>query len=65
MYININIIFFAVYLKNQSILDFEWLKKYNINDIDLELGLMMNINGDAVPNNLNITSNVIINIFHL
>lgn len=58
-----NIIFFlAVYLKNQSTLDFEWLKKYNINDIDLELGLMMNINGDTVPNNLNITANVIIKI---
>lgn len=52
---------FTVYLKNDHMLDFQWLKKYNINDIDLELGLMMNINGESTQNNLKLTANVIIN----
>lgn len=46
-------------------LDFQWLKKYNINDIDLELGLMMNINGESTQNNLKLTANVIIIIIFL
>jgi len=50
---------FTVYLKNQQTLDFQWLKKYTINDIDLELGLMMNINGDNTSNSIT-TAHVII-----
>lgn len=53
----------TVYLKNQQTLDFHWLKKYSINDIDLELGLMMNINNDIAPNNLKTTVNVIFSFF--
>lgn len=40
------------------------MKKYSINDIDLELGLMMTINnGDIAPNNLKTTVNVIFLVF--
>ncbi|KAF0754717.1 inositol polyphosphate 5-phosphatase OCRL-1 [Aphis craccivora] len=46
-----------LYLKNQETLDFQWLKKYNTNDLDLELSLMMNINGDNTQNNI-ITANM-------
>lgn len=52
---------FTVYLENGQTLDFQWLKKYNINDIDLELRMMMNIHNDSIQNNVKITPNVIIN----
>lgn len=40
------------------------MKKYSINDIDLELGLMMTINnGDNASTNLKTTANVIFSTF--
>ncbi|XP_050430300.1 inositol polyphosphate 5-phosphatase OCRL isoform X2 [Adelges cooleyi] len=47
-----------IYLKNHLSLDFSWLNKYNFNDIDLELGMMMNINGENTHSNLKITTNI-------
>lgn len=51
--------FFTAYLKDEETLDCQWLKKYNMDNFDLELGSMLNTNDDSPPNNLKNNNNVI------
>ncbi|XP_050533288.1 inositol polyphosphate 5-phosphatase OCRL isoform X2 [Daktulosphaira vitifoliae] len=47
------------YLINHQSLDFFWLKKYHFSDIDLEFGVLMNLNGEKNHINSKITANMV------